>query len=53
MSRRIDKLKAGLKPMQPMQLLWAPRLWGPGPCVWVDCSFLQMHLALDNSVETP
>ena len=21
--------RAGLKPMQPMQLHWAPRLWGP------------------------
>jgi len=26
-----DTLKAGLKPMQPMQLHWAPRLWGPAP----------------------
>jgi len=23
--------RAGLKPMQPMQLHWAPRLWGPAP----------------------
>jgi len=27
--------RAGLKPMQPMQLHWAPRHG-----VWVDCSFL-------------
>jgi len=42
--------RAGLKPMQPMQLHWAPRLWGPAPLwprasvaprhgVWVDGSF--------------
>jgi len=37
--------KAGLKPMQ---LHWAPR-YG----VWVDCSFCQIHIALENSVETP
>jgi len=23
--------RAGLKPMQPMQLHWAQRLWGPAP----------------------
>jgi len=51
--------------MQPMQLHWAPRLWGPrasgGPVplgaprhgVWVDYSFYQIHFALENSVETP
>jgi len=26
-----SKGRAGLKPMQPMQLHWAPRLWGPAP----------------------
>jgi len=31
-----------------MQLHWAPR-YG----VWVDCSFCQIHIALENSVETP
>jgi len=39
--------KAGLKPMQPMQLHGVPRSG-----VSVDCSFFQMLLALENSVET-
>jgi len=41
-------IRAGLKPMQPMQLHWAPRHG-----VWVDHSFSQIYLALENSVETP
>jgi len=28
-------------------------LGAPGHDVWVDCSFCQIHLALENSVETP
>jgi len=51
-SRRIRAVgvhRASLKPMQPMQLHWAPR-----HSVWVECSFLpDIHLALENSVETP
>ena len=46
--------RAGLKPMQPMQLHWAPRLWGPaplGPRAMVAgkiVHFCQTHLALEN-----
>jgi len=40
--------RAGLKPMQMMQLHWSPRHG-----FWVDCSFCQIHLALENSVKTP
>jgi len=32
---RMGTIRAGLKPMQPMQLHWVPRHG-----VWVDCSFL-------------
>jgi len=44
----VSACRAGLKPMQPMQLHWAPRHG-----VWADYSFCQTHLALENSVETP
>jgi len=39
------KFRAGLKPMQ---LHWSPRHG-----VWVDYSFFQIHVALENSAETP
>jgi len=47
--------RAGLKPMQPMRLHWAPRLWGPrasggpAPCVWIVVHFCQMLFALEFS----
>ena len=44
----IQSSRAGLKPMQSLQLHWAPRRY-----VWVDYSICQIHLALENSVETP
>jgi len=46
--------RAGLKPMQPMQLHWASRIWGASAMVfgWI-IHFCQIHLALENSVETP
>jgi len=48
-------VRAGLKPMQPMRLHWAPRLWwprasgGPAPCVWKVVHFCQKFLALKFS----
>ena len=44
----IQSSRAGLKPMQSLQLHWALRRY-----VWVDYSICQIHLALENSVETP
>ena len=35
----LSKARAGLKPMHPMQLHWAPRLWGPAPW-WSDRLFI-------------
>jgi len=40
--------RAGLKPVQPMQLHWAPRHGVLGRLL----IFLQIPLALENSVET-
>ena len=46
--------RAGFKPLQPMRLHWAALLWGPAPwCLGRWFIFCQMHLALENSVETP
>jgi len=45
--------RAGLKPMQPMQLHWAPHLWGPRGMVFGQAvHFCQILLELENSVET-
>jgi len=47
-------IRAGLKPMQPMQLHWAPRPWGPHAMVFGKIDhFCQIPLSLENSVETP
>ena len=42
------------KPMKPMQLHWAPRLWGPRTawCLGRLFIFFPIPLALENSVET-
>jgi len=41
--------RAGLEPMQPMQLHWAPRLWRPPAMVLgQDVHFCQILLALEN-----
>jgi len=45
--------RAGIKPMQPMQLHWAPRLWPRAMVFEKIVHFCQIHLALENSVETP
>jgi len=34
--------RAGLKPMQPMRLHWAPRHWGPAPCVWIVVHYISL-----------
>jgi len=44
-------VRAGLKPMQPMQLHWAPRVWGPramvfGQVVHFCSKFLQRRTLL-------
>jgi len=45
--------RAGLKPMQPMQLHWAQLLWGPRAMVFRKVvHFCQILLELENSVET-
>ena len=47
--------RAGLKPIQPMRLHWAPHLWwprasgDPAPCVWIVVHFCQILLALKFS----
>jgi len=44
--------KAGLKPMQPMQLHWAPHLSGARTTLFGQVvHFCQILLALGNSVE--
>jgi len=41
--------RTGLKPMQPMQLHWAPRVWGPRPVVFGHVvHFCQILFALAN-----
>ena len=51
----VKTARAGLKPMQPMRLHWAPRLrgprasGGPAPCVWIVVYFCQVLLALKLS----
>jgi len=51
----VRSTRAGLKLMQPMQMHWAPRLWGPrpsvgpAPCVWIVVHFYQIFLALTFS----
>jgi len=43
--------RAGYKPMQPMQLLWAPHL--SAPATWyLGRLFIPDTLALENSIET-
>jgi len=45
--------RAGLKPMQPTQLYWAPRFWGPRAVVFRQVvHFSQNRLALESSAET-
>ena len=37
---KVSVVRAGLKPMQPMRLHWALRLWGPRAMCLDSCSFL-------------
>jgi len=49
MSRTRYYLRAGLKPMEPMQLHWAPPLWVPRAMLFVQVvHFCQILLALEN-----
>ena len=51
--KQINVGMADLKPIHPMQLRWAPRLCRPRAMMFGQVvHFCQIHLALENSVET-